>query len=109
MSEGTRLVRRIANELRYRSLDDLICREVTINHLDSVEKDIHAALIGVLPPDCKYVATELKFLEGAIVKYGIIDATFTAPEQLLNSRDQGGISLLKELGFVEEDKESRGG
>ena len=36
----------------------------------------------------------------------IIDVTFAAPERLLNSRDQGGISPLKDLGFIDEvDKE----
>ena len=106
MSEETKLIRRIARELRYRSLDELINRELTINQLDSVEKDISAALSDVLPQGCKYVETERQFLEGAMVKYGIIDVTFAAPERLLNSRDEGGISLLKDLGFIDEvDKE----
>lgn len=106
MAEETTLIRRIARELRYRSFDDLISREVTINHLDSVGKDICAALFDALPQGCKYFETEREFLEGAIVKYGIIDVTLTAPEHLLNSRDQGGISLLRNLGFIEEvDKE----
>jgi hypothetical protein len=106
MSEETALIRGIARELRYRSFDDLISREVTINHLDSVGKDICSALSNALPQGCKYIETEREFLEGAIVKYGIIDVTFTAPEHLLNSRDQGGITLLKDLGFIEEvDKE----
>lgn len=106
MSEETKLIRRIARELRYRSLDELINRELTINQLDSVEKDISAALSDVLPQGCKYVETERQFLEGAMVKYGIIDVTFAAPERLLNSRDEGGISLLKDLGCIDEvDKE----
>ena len=53
-----------------------------------------------------YVETERQFLEGAMVKYEIIDVTFAAPERLLNSRDEGGISLLKDLCFIDEvDKE----
>ena len=47
MAEETRLIRRIARELRYGSLDDLTSREVTINNLDSVEKDIRDALFDV--------------------------------------------------------------
>ena len=70
MSEETKLIRRIARELRYRSLDELINRELAINQLDSVEKDISAALSDVLPQGCKYVETERQFLEGAMVKYG---------------------------------------
>lgn len=106
MSEETKLIRRIARELRYRSLDELINRELTINQLDSVEKDISAALLDVLSQGFKYVETERQFLEGAMVKYGIIDVTFAAPERLPNSRDEGGISLLKHLGFIDEvDKE----
>jgi hypothetical protein len=106
MSEETALIRRIARDLRYRSLDELINRAVTINQLDSVEKDISAALSDMLPQGCKYVEAERQFLEGAMVKYGIIDVTFAAPERMLNSRDEGGISLLKDLGFIDEvDKE----
>ena len=71
----------------YRSLDGLIGREVTINNLDSLEADICAALIDVLPQGCRFVTAERQSLKGAMVKYGIIDATLTAPGHLLSPSD----------------------
>lgn len=100
MSQTTKLIRKIARELRYKTLNGAVNRDIIIHRLESIESDILASLADAFPVDCHLVKTENEFLEGAIAKYGIIDATFLAPDNLLGTDSPGGITLLKELGFI---------
>lgn len=95
LSKQAILLRKIARELRYGSLDEAINREVVIHEQDSIARDILSSLTDVLPAGCKFIGPESEFLEGAIAKYGIIDATLVAPGKLIESYSPIGVFELK--------------
>ncbi len=101
-------VKKILRGLRYCSLPKLIDRRVEICSLETVESDIFAILGGDLPTNCRLVSPEQIYLEGAIAKYGIIDAAFSVSNRHLLACPLIDSETLRELGFVlsAEDKEA---
>ena len=73
-------VKKILRGLRYCSLPKLIDRHIEICSLESVEADIFSILGGDLPADSRFVSPERIYLEGAMAKYGIVDAKFSRPK-----------------------------
>ena len=101
-------LRKILRGLRYCSLPKLIDRRLEICSLESVEADIFAILGGDLPADSRLVSPERIYLEGAMAKYGIIDAKFSISIRHLTACPSIDGTTLRELGFVlsPEDKNS---
>lgn len=100
-AERAALIKKLARELRYRSLPDLVGCEITINSLASVQADIRAALGDALPSGCKFVESDAKNIEVPLAKYGLIDITLIAPPDVLDSSRRAGARLLRELGFID--------
>ena len=98
-------LRKILRGLRYCSLPKLIDRRVEICSLETVEADIFAILGGDLPADSRLI--EREHLEGAIAKYGIIDAEFSISNRHLASCSLIDSATLREFGFISslEEKE----
>ena len=92
--------KKILRGLRYCSLPKLIDRRVEVCSLETVEADIFAILGGDLPADSRLVSPERKYLEGAIAKYGIIDAEFSISNRHLAACSLIDGDTLRELGFV---------
>jgi hypothetical protein len=89
-----RLLLRLARELRYRPLAHLIGRRVRVDSLAGVE----LALAG-LAGDVRWEANV--HLEGALAKYGLVDARGAAPHAWLeHSGTLPGIATLRACGFV---------
>ncbi len=104
MSLTWSLLRKVAKELRYRPLLDLIGQEVEIKSLGTVENDIRLTIGVSLPSEC-VMSSPLSEL--ALVRYGILDLYFEAPRSMLANNYQSGIPLLKELGFAVEPEHAQ--
>lgn len=94
------LVKRLARELRYRPLPELVGQEIMIHSVESVEEDLREALAPFLPGQAQYEWPHSPFLERTLAKYGILDVTFRAPASLLQGEAEQGVPLLKKLGFL---------
>jgi hypothetical protein len=101
------LIRSVARGLRYRSLDDLIGREVIITHVTTVEDPVRRALGAALPSACSLIGPEVHYRQGAVAKYGLLDLQFAAPRHLLGDESRSGVSLLRELGYLPRRNEDR--
>lgn len=99
--------KKILRGIRYCSLENLIDRRLEICSLETVEADIFAILGGDLPADSRLNLQKQVYLEGAIAKYGIIDAEFSISNRHLSACSLIDSNTLRELGFVlsPEDKE----
>jgi len=98
-------IRRIVRQLRYRTLDDVLNQQITIQRLDTVVQDVQQAL--PLLREAPFLSPERCFMEGATRKYGLLDLEFAAPESLREGEFQHGIALLKRLGFVPAKRDRR--
>ncbi|HMS39137.1 MAG TPA: hypothetical protein PKE69_02845 [Pyrinomonadaceae bacterium] len=107
MSLRIKYTKTILRGLRYCSLPKLINRKIEICSLETFEADLFAILGGDLPPDSRLISPERIYLEGAIVKYGLIDATLSVSNRHLASCSIINGNTLRELGFVlsPEDKD----
>lgn len=99
--------KKILRGLRYCSLPKLIDRKIEICSIETIESDIFAILGGDLPADSHLILKEEKYFEGAIAKYGIIDAEFSISNRHLANCPIIDSDTFRELGFVlsPEDKE----
>jgi len=59
-----------------------------------------------LPWSLEFRGPETKFRQFSIAKYGILDLTYSVAGIEWMHEDQGGISLLTEMGFVQSPTES---
>ena len=96
------LLKKVARELRYLSLSDIIGSRVIINSIETIQADSLHALAPSLPATAVLEEPEQRFLIGSLLKYGLMDLTFAIPEPSPTVIDAAGIPLLKELGFVIE-------
>lgn len=99
--------KKILRGLRYSSLPKLIGRKIEICSIETTESDIFAILGGDLPADSRLISNENIRREGAIAKYGIIDAEFSISNRHLANCPLIDRNTFRELGFVLslEDKE----
>lgn len=104
MTKATRLIKKLATELKYRPLFDLVGRRIIIYSVDTVEDDIRRELGSIVPEGCRLL-TESQLMKGMMAKYDFLDLTFSAPAYLLNSQYESGISLLKALHFIRDPSE----
>ena len=100
---STTLLKKVAREIRYRSLPDIIAQPVEIYSLETVEIDIRQALGAKWPNECRLVSKASQIAK-TIAKYGIMDLYFSAPESFLADEYESGFSLLKKLGFLAESE-----
>jgi hypothetical protein len=96
------LLRKVARELRYSALIDIIGARVTIHSIETIQADLLRVLSPPIPATAVLDAQEPRFLIGALRKYGLMDLTLTVPEPVLMPMDVSGIPLLKHLGFMSE-------
>ena len=94
------LLRKVAKELRYLLLTDIIGSRVTIHSIETIQADILHSLSPPLPATAVLERPEQRFLIGALIKYGLMDLTFAIPEPIATGTDAPGILLLQQLGFV---------
>ena len=89
---------RVAKQLRYRTLPELIGRSILIPSIRDILGTVAASfeLGSPVNPDARF--------EGMIAKYGILDLEFHSLQPNLGRQDRGGVALLKELGFVQEER-----
>lgn len=99
------LIRRIAKQIKYRQLDSLIGKEVTVHSPETVPVDVCTSLGQDFPAGCEFVKPEARWRESALQKYGMLDLHFRAPAQLLGCDCECGIPLLKQLEFVWDPSE----
>jgi hypothetical protein len=96
------LVKRLAKDLRYRPLPELIGQSVVIQNVDSIEADLRQALAPLIPAEAIFEWPQRPHMERTLAKYGVLDVTFRVPSTLLQADDEHGVSLLKKLGFLPE-------
>lgn len=104
MTKATRLIKKLARELKYLSLSELFGRQMMIHRVETVEDDIRRALGSIVPQGCQLL-TEPYLLKGMLAKYDFLDLTFSVPAYLLESQYESGISLLKALHFIRDPSE----
>jgi hypothetical protein len=94
-----RLLHRVAHGLRYRELTELIDRRVMITSLEMVEGALRGLTRGWVAEDARLQHPE--YVEGAMVKYGLIDAQFAASNALLEHRTtMVGLEVMRACGFL---------
>ena len=99
------VIRRVANGLRYRSVDALIGQIILVSSIGALEAEIQEFVHRSFA-DCVYLGQSEKQLVGALWKYGILDFKFQAPDSMLNSEFRRGIPIMIELGFLSDFDES---
>jgi hypothetical protein len=96
---SVRLLYRVAHQLRYRELPELIEQRVTITSLETVEASLRELTRGWVAEDARLQHPE--YVEGALVKYGLIDAQFGASKELLAHRTTLiGLDGMRACGFL---------
>lgn len=85
----------------------MIDRKIEICSIETIESDIFTILGGDLPADSRLISNEKIRIEGAIAKYGIIDAEFSISDRHFVNCPLIDRNTFRELGFVlsPEDKE----
>jgi len=101
MASHNSLLLNVARNLRYRSLEPMIGQLVTISDRSRVSSE-STDFVAKFTEGCSYAGPEQEYLDGQIAKYGILDLRFAAPSTLLGPSSSTGVSLLKELGFVDD-------
>ena len=99
------IVRQVARRLRYRTIDQLVGRRVTLRSLDTTLADIQAIVDEVFP-GCVFAGPEERFRIGALAKYGLLDLRYDAKSEMAATSAHRGLSLLEELGFVVHPRNS---
>ena len=91
MSRMNALLRKVARELRYLALSDIIGSRVIINSIETIQADSLHALAPSLPATAVLEEPEQRFLIGSLLKYGLMDLTFAIPEPSSTVIDAAGI------------------
>lgn len=99
------IVRQVARRLRYRTVGELIGRVVALRSFDTMLPDIQAVLDESLPSPA-FRGPEESYRIGALAKYGLLDLCYDVPSDIATTEHHHGLSLLKELGFVEHPGDS---
>jgi hypothetical protein len=94
------LVKRLAKELRYRPLPELIGQSIVIRNADSIEEDLRRALAPLLSPEMIFEWPRRPHMDRTLAKYGVLDVTFRVPTMPPHTEDERGVHLLKKLGFL---------
>jgi len=109
MNETNSLIKKKSKKLKYRYRSKLVGMKVTINRIETIEEDICHAISEIFPEEYKLISDKY-CVEGTIVKYDLLDLTFSTSSKLLESKYESGIPLLEKLGFLPlrgEEKDDR--
>ena len=93
-------IRQVARRLRYRTMDQLVGRTITLHSLRTVLADMQLR-VDEFCPGSIFKGPDQPFREGALAKYGLMDLSYDAPSEMAAAEPHRGLSLLKELGLVE--------
>ena len=91
---------RLARDLRYQTLSDLLGHPVTIRGLDTLQADLVQAFAPTISAAMVLRRLEPRYRLGALVKYGLLDLAFTLPEPITIVNDIEGLPLLEQLRIV---------
>jgi hypothetical protein len=94
------LLRHVAKDLCYRPLLHLVSQRLHIESVDSVAESVSSWLRTQVAYRIAFKGPEQKYIGFAVVKYGILDLTFSVERTDRSRRDLHGVALLKELGFA---------
>jgi hypothetical protein len=95
-----KLLRRTAQQLRYRPLPELIGSKVTIESAASVPNAVGAMLTNSFPLPVRFIKPEEHWITVALAKYRILDLTFAVENVEWQPDDIFGTSILKKFGFA---------
>jgi hypothetical protein len=95
-----RLLRKVARELRYRPMPDLVGRVVTINSAETAPSAIEQMLVGSFPRRPRFIGPEEPWMTISLAKYCILDLTFAVDGIEWQPSDDQGTSVLKQFGFA---------
>jgi hypothetical protein len=91
----------VARHLRYRTLEAVLERSVTVNRFETLIEDIRRDLGEGVPGDLSVYEPPLEwYVPGQMAKYGLADLMLVTMQVVLAEQDAGGIPLLKALGFL---------
>lgn len=88
----------LGKALRYRPLPQLVNRKVVINSVADIEEQVKKALAPDIPKSCRLDCNPA-WMECTIAK-GILDLTFLAPDEVLDSACASGLSVLQDLRLI---------
>lgn len=94
-------LRSVAKNLRYKTIESLIGRTVTISSRHNIA-EATSALLATELKGCQYINPDERVACGQIGKYGMLDLEFDAPIALVEQGFLSGIPLLRSLGFIDE-------
>ena len=100
-----RLLRHVAKDLSYRPLLHLVSQRLHIESVDSVAESVSSWLRTQVAYRIAFKGPEQKYIGFAVVKYGILDLTFSVEPIDCSRGDLHGIPLLKELGFATDPRD----
>ncbi|MBX3085907.1 MAG: hypothetical protein KF716_30000 [Anaerolineae bacterium] len=89
----------VASKVRYKTLSPFIGLQIPVFAVATLERDIRNAVDSLLPVDAVWDSREVRFVTGAMAKYGLIDAQFTVSPSMLQHDYQQGKLLLQALHF----------
>lgn len=84
------LFKKIARQIRYRPLTELIGKTIQLDGLDQVE----GVLLNVLPAGCQLLV-DVDHMTASLAKYGLLDLEFSAPAEALSIDSLSGIQVLR--------------
>ena len=95
-----RLLRRVAKNLRYRPLLHLVSQPLHLESIDELVESASSWLRTQVPYPIAFKGPKRKYIGFAVVKYGILDLTFSVEQVDWTHAKQQGLTRLKELGFA---------
>jgi hypothetical protein len=94
------VLRKVAGELKYRPLPELIGTKVTIESVSSVPLNVATMLDRALSLPVRFSGPQEHSITVALAKYRILDLTFIVDGFEWQPGDIPGIAILKEFGFI---------
>jgi hypothetical protein len=99
------LLRKVARELRYRPIPELIGTKVTIESASAVPCTVAEALTTLFPVPLRFIGPQEPWITVSLAKYCHLDLTFGVDGVEWRPHDDFGITTLKKLGFALHPRE----
>jgi hypothetical protein len=102
------LLKKILRGVRYSPLPKLIDQHVEVHSIETIEADLLTAFRNDLPPESRLISKERYYIEGALVKYGLMDVMFSVSSEYLDACPPITGKMLRDFGFAlsPEDREN---
>src|SRR6266436_1926062 len=94
------VLRKVARELKYRPLPELIDNTVTVESVSSVPLNVATMLARAFPLSVHFSGPQERWITVALAKYRVLDLTFIVDGVEWQPTDIPGIAILKEFGFI---------